>query len=673
MSSGGERSLRSGLYSYNAPAAQAGRKERFYVSMPVLNCFPVSSLSPEQCSELDAAAKRARISALTMVAAAKSGHPGGAFSGTEMFLSVYGVADLTPANCNSLDRDYVVVSHGHTSAGVYAALAEWGFFDAYEAMAHFRQCGSVFHGHIERDVPGIDWGTGCLGQGLSAGVGFALAQRARGHKGRVYVMMGDGGQTKGQLSEARRMAVKESMTNLVALIDFNGIQISGSADDVMPCNIKGTWEADGWEVVECDGHSFVELYAALRAAGTNGKPTLIMCRTVMGRDGKDMEGTAAYHGKAPAHDLYEKIVKDLGGDFKILERALKTRKTKPVFNGRDIPPAQIKLDLGSSFVYDEDGKTDNRGAFGHALADVGRLSCGRPDCTPMLVFDCDLASSVMTAEFARDCPKNFVQCGIQEHSAAVSCGAASIAGTVPVWADFGAFGIDETYNQQRLNDINKAASKTVLTHVGLDVGEDGKTHQCIDYIGLARNMFGWKLIVPADPNQTDRATRWMLADGSCVMLAVGRSKVDIVLAGNRPVFAGDYSFEYGKAVKVRSGGDGAVFALGYMTQYALKAAETLAADGVNVSVWSVSCPLEVDTEALKEACGTGAILTVEDHNAETGMGSIMALAMARNGLSAKFSTLGVTRYGDSGTADDVRAAMGLNADGIVSAFRKLKN
>lgn len=120
------------------------------MSLPHLHRFSVPSLSTEQTASLETAARLARINAVTMVAAANSGHPGGAFSSMEMFLTVYGVADLTPENCSGLDRDYVVVSHGHTSAGVYAALAAWGFFDAEEAVAHFRRCGSVFQGHVER-------------------------------------------------------------------------------------------------------------------------------------------------------------------------------------------------------------------------------------------------------------------------------------------------------------------------------------------------------------------------------------------------------------------------------------------------------------------------------------------------------------------------------------------
>ena len=132
-------------------------------------------MTPREKKTIDAM----RALAMDAVQAAKSGHPAGAFSSMEMYMSVFGVANLTPENCDSLDRDYVVISHGHTSAGAYAALAEWGFVERDEAMAHFRHCGSAFQGHVTREVPGVDWGTGNLGQGLSAGAGFALAQRAR--------------------------------------------------------------------------------------------------------------------------------------------------------------------------------------------------------------------------------------------------------------------------------------------------------------------------------------------------------------------------------------------------------------------------------------------------------------------------------------------------------------
>ena len=635
------------------------------MELPDIHKFPKEKLSQSDIEALEQSAKRARLTALTMINAAKSGHPGGAFSSMEMFMTVYGVADLTPQNCNDIKRDYVVISHGHTSAGVYGAIAEWGFVPVDEARAHFRQIGSIFQGHVEREVPGIDLGTGNLGQGLSAGVGFALAQRANGHNGRVYVVMGDGGQTKGQIAEARRMAVRHNLTGLVALIDWNDIQLSGKRLDIMPCDIKALWEADGWEAVETDGHSFGAIYEALKDAGRNGKPTVLLCKTIMGKDGLIMEGIADYHGKPVSNDDYAKIAEHLGESADTLTKALEKRKTKPTFTGRKIDfPSAPNIDTGTPFDYEGEKVSDNRGAFGKALADVGKLNYKKDGRTPILVFDCDLVPSVMTGKFRDACPENFIQCGIQEHSVATASGAASLAGVVSLWAEFGVFGIDEVYNQQRLNDINHAGNKTVLTHVGLDVGEDGKTHQCIDYVSLMRNMFGWKLVVPVDPNQTDRVTRWLLKTPGDICMAVGRSKVD-----GLKYYTGSYTFEYGKADKLREGKDGAIFALGYTAQIALKSAEILSTKGVEVSVYAVSCPLVPDMSAIAEAVKTGHVMTIEDHNVNTGMGAIMALESARKGIVLpKLQTLGVDHYGESGNSDAVRDEMGLSAEKVANSF-----
>lgn len=629
----------------------------------------VASLNSEQVKELRDAAVRARINAITMVQAANSGHPGGAFSGIEIFLSVYTFANLAPQNCNDLNRDNIIISHGHVSAGVYSVLAELGFFDAHEAVENFRKIGGTFEGHIVRDIPGIDWSTGNLGQGLSAGVGYALAQRARNYCGHVFVIMGDGAQTKGQLAESRRIAVKEGLNNITALADMNDIQICGDTQEIMPCNVKELWEADGWEVLECDGHSFYELFENLNRAVKSAKPVVILCRTLIGKDGGAMEGTAEYHGKATGEKIYYEIIDALGGDKNYLDEIMNIRKNTPAkYSGRKFGPITPSLEMGERFFYGPDVKTGNRNAFGKVLEQIGRLNYKKPGRTPILVFDCDLSPSVQTHKFAAACPDNFFQCGIQEHATATISGAASAGGVISLWADFGVFGIDEVYNQHRLNDINNAGNKLVLTHTGLDVGEDGATHQCIDYVGLMHNMYGWKLVVPADPNQTDCVTRWLLQTPGCICLAMGRSKTDSL-----EYFAdSNYKFEYGRAEKLRNGNDAAVFALGYMASTALKAAKELEHYGINISVYSVCCPLEPDMNAIREACKTGKILALEDHNVNTGMGAIMGLAMLREGLCAKFSMLGVSRYGASGPADDVRSAMGLDINGVVKAVRDMQ-
>jgi len=643
-------------------------------TLPTLRNFPVEKLSDSMVFSLESAAKQCRINAVTMVTLPNSGHPAGSLSSMEMYLSVYGVADITPENCSSFDRDYVAISHGHTSPGAYAALAEWGFFDPMDAVAHFRQCGSPFQGHVERDVPGIDWGSGNLGQGLAAGVGFALAQRARGNGKRTYVLMGDGGQTKGQSAEARRIASKEKLSNIVALVDWNRIQISGTLESVMPADIPALWKADSWIVLECDGHSFRELYSVLKEAAGNSRPTVILCRTVMGKNVSFMENTPEFHGKAPLEDLYIKAMNELGGDPSFLEEARRRRASAPLPKGRHITSSSCGLDIGSPRIYASDGKkTDNRSAFGSALADIGRLNYKKAGGTPLLVFDCDLASSVKTGEYAALCPEWFFQAGIQEHATATAAGAASTAGVAVLWADFGVFGLSETYNQQRLNDINRANIKTVLTHVGLDVGEDGPTHHAIDYAGLLRNTFGWKLAVPCDPNQTDRATRWAINEAGCVCLAMGRSKLDVLVnESGAPVFGEGYEFRYGKADLVQQGSDGAIFALGAMAGRALKAARLLKENrGLSLAVYAVSSPLIPDDEALRIAAATGRIMTCEDHCVASGMGSILASRMTELGLAARFKALGVHRYGDSGASEDLYAAMGLDPASLAGAFETL--
>jgi transketolase len=584
------------------------------------------------------------------------------------------VADLTPENCKDACHDRIVTSHGHTSPGVYSALAEWGFFNRDEVVPNFRRAGSPYQGHVERSVPGVDWGTGNLGQGLSAGVGFALADRTCGRKSRVFVVMGDGEQPKGQIAEARRIASREKLSSLTALIDYNHIQISGNIEDVMPVNIKGIWEADGWEVLRCDGHDYASLYGALKHASASGVPSVILCDTVMGRGVSFMEGIEDYHGKPATGDLLVKAIGELGGDPSEFER-LKALRSGSLPKEREIGYPSVSLDLGTPPVYTASDKKDNRGAFGAALADVAEKNFGVAGRTPIVAFDCDLASSVKLdgfAKFAKKCPERFIQAGIQEHTTATVAGAASTAGVVAVWADFGVFGIDEVYNQQRLNDLNKSQIKTVLTHVGLDVGEDGMTHQCVDYVSLVRNLFGGRIIVPADPNQTDRATRWMLGEPGGVFLAVGRAVLPVILREDgTPFFDGNYTYKYGEIDKIRSGSDATILAMGHMAGSALEAAKTLSEKGVSVQVLHTSSPLGMDADELIGLVSAGPLVTCEDHHADTGLGAIAALHFAKAGKPVKFRNIGVTRYGDSGNAREVISRMGLAPADIARAVESL--
>jgi len=638
-----------------------------------LEGFPEATLAPRLVEKLHDAARHCRIKAVTMTTVAGSGHPAGSLSSMEMCLLTYGVAKIGNETETAEDMDKVVVSHGHISPAVYSILVCYGLLPEDDVLAYFRKAGSPYQGHVVRQLPGVFWSTGNLGQGLAAGVGFALAKKARKEKGRVYVLMGDGEQVKGQVAEARRIARHHGLSNLTVLVDVNHIQISGRTENIMAADVKSLWEADGWKVSEIDGHDLVALYGALYDAGRSEAPQVLLCRTVMGKGVSFMEDLPDYHGKAPKDEDYVKAMKELGGDPKLLGKYRKKREESPLPAGEfTAKTPEVRLEGGTPRDYDAGELTDCRSAFGKALVDVGEANYGKKGKGPLLVFDCDLAGSVKVSEYAKKYPEWFYETGIQEHATATVAGAASIAGCTSLWADFGVFGISEVYNQQRLNDINDTNLKLALTHVGLDVGEDGKTHQCIDYIGLLRNLFSWKLLVPADPNQADRMTRYAVTEKGNICLAMGRSKVPVITTEEgKPFYAGEYRFSYGKADLLRNGGDLAIMTSGHMAFRAVTAWERLREEGISAKIYHVGCPLAIDDEALMDAAATGRIITYEDHNKESGLGCQVGSALAEKGVPARLLRMGVHRYGDSGKSSEVIERMGLSVDDLVHAVVNL--
>ncbi len=629
----------------------------------------MKKLTQADLQDIEAAAKQARCNILHMTTLAGSGHPGGSMSSIDILLTLYHMISHDPKNPQLPDRDRVVVSNGHISPGVYSALGAMGYFSVEDAITEFRLAGSIFEGHIERYVPGVEWTTGNLGQGLSAGCGFALAGLVNELDYRTFVLMGDGEQQKGQISEARRFAVKYKLHRLTAIVDYNQLQISGPIHKVMPQHIVAEWEASGWHVLQSDGHDLNQIHAALLEADEMDKPCMILAHTIMGKGVSFMENQAKYHGSTLKPDQLAEALKELKGDNK-LEYYQKLRQKKQ--NNSKAAPVNFAafkpaFNLGSPEIYISD--TDNRSAWGKAIADLAQRNPDNP--VPLAVFDCDLQVSVKTGDFAKVSPERFFQGGIMEHNTAVMAGAMSICGIQTFWADFGIFGIDEVYNQQRLNDINHANLKVVTTHVGIDVGEDGRTHQCIDYIGLARNLYNFRLLCPADPNQTDRIIRRISHESGNYLVAMGRSVLPIIRKENGEVFYGtDYSFEYGQADLLRHGDRAALIVTGTPAGRALKAVDRLREEGIFVQLWYVSSPLEIDESMLGEALKTGVITTVEDHNVHSGMGTILADRLAEMQAPCRLVKLGVRYYPISGSSEDVYKWAGLDTDSIVRMVKQ---
>ena len=630
--------------------------------------FDAEKLDKGSLKRLSDLSRLARGDILKMTTIANSGHPGGSMSSIDFYLVLYSYANIHPQSPSDPNRDRIVISHGHTSPGVYAALGRIGFFPIEAAIATFRKAGSPFEGHVEKGVPGVEWNTGNLGQGLSAGCGFALGSKVLEKGFHVFVTMGCGEQQKGQISEARRFAIKYDLHNLTVIIDYNLRQISGVTPEIMPQNISKNFESDGWRVLEIDGHQFQEIYSAFREATLSKHPTVIIARTTMGKGVSFMEGKEEFHGRSLTLEEYKKAIQELGIEDDLDgHRQIREKETLP-FAGRKYPMELPSIQTGNPRNYEKDQKLDNRSAFGNALVDIAKATAQENSPLPMAVFDCDLASSVKTAGFAKQFPNHFFQGGIQEHNTATIAGAISTLGLLSFFADFGVFGVDETYNQHRLNDINETSLKLICTHNGLDVGEDGKTHQCIDYVGVMQNLFGYKIILPADPNQTDRIIRYISKTHGNFLVAMGRSTNPILLDDKgTPLFGASYEFRYGHADLVREGKDAAILTTGGMVYRAIQACEKLRENGVEVQVFNISCLSDLDGEAILKAAETGVIITYEDHHIQTGLGSLVANFLAGQSSRIRFRKLGVTQYGSSGKPDDLYRMQGLDVEGLVQA------
>lgn len=593
---------------------------------------------------------------LKMTFVANSGHPGGSMSSIDLLLSLYSFAYVDPHDPWNEDRDRIVVSHGHISPGVYSTLAAYGFINRDEVIAGFRHPASIFEGHITRGIPGIEWTTGNLGQGLSAGVGFALAAKLKRKDYHVYVVMSDGESAKGQVQEARRTARKYNLDNLTVLVDYNDIQISGHAHDVMYVDIKAEFQAAGWKVIEIYGHDYEQILAALKIAKDDRYPTAIIAHTIIGKGVDFMEDKPDYHGKALSKEELEKALKQLGVENDV-DKYVQMRKNLPVKAHEKVKLVYSpNVNTGKVRVYDK--ATDNRSALGRAIADIALVNDN------VVAVDCDLKGSVKLDFLDKERPDRLIEIGVQEHNAAALAGAMSADGIVTFFADFGVFGVDETFNQHRLNAINNTNLKVVLTHCGIDVGEDGKTHHALNYIGAPLAWYGFKTIVPADPNQTDRVVRYIAREYGNFVVAVGRSKLEPIKKDDGTLFFDEnYDFEYGKMDILRDGNDGVIYTIGSTVPNVLKAHDILKSKGINFAVINVSCPYALDEEVLKRY--SNFVVTVEDHNVFNGLGTLIAQKLFEMRiLPRKFIKLGLSDFPVSGDSKLLFDIYGLSGEKI---------
>ena len=255
---------------------------------------------------------------VSMICKSKSGHPGGSLSAVEILTALYfDQMNIDPTNPKMEDRDRFVLSKGHAAPALYATLSERGYFDK-EELNHLRQIGSMLQGHPDmKKIPGVEMSTGSLGQGFSVACGMAMAAKLDNAPWNVYALLGDGEVQERIIWEAAMSAAHYKLDNMIAFLDYNGLQIDGDVESVMNINpIEDKFKTFGWNVITIDGHDFDQIFAALdMAKDTVDKPTMIIAKTIKGKGVSFMENQASWHGSAPSEEQLQQALSELGGAF----------------------------------------------------------------------------------------------------------------------------------------------------------------------------------------------------------------------------------------------------------------------------------------------------------------------------------------------------------------------
>lgn len=635
--------------------------------IPQLN----SPLEQSHIDFLQAFSKSCRYSILAMVNNAQSGHPGGSCSCIDYLSLLY-------TFIISQTGQPVIVSNGHVSPAVYGILAEMGYIPKQEVIETFRKIGSVYEGHVTRHVAGVWYGTGPLGIGISAASGMALSEKLRGTNNKVYGLLGDGEAQEGQVYEMMHFASKYKLDNFIAFVDFNAVQLTASLNEIMPIDLKATFEAAKWHVIEVDGHDYKAMWKALdEAHGVTGKPVVIIGHTIMGKgiallepDGRAHKST--WHGKSPKPEESEKALQTLeltDDEKKRIEDFLPLIAWKPAKPEFKTLLRNIAIDSGEPMMYTTEKETDCRSAYGTALLDLVKRNKN------IVALCADLRGSVKTDGVADNVPERHIEVGIAEQHMVSCAGGMSLDGLIPFASTFGAFMTSRAKDQARVNDINDTNVKMVATHCGLSVGEDGPTHQAIDDMGSFLGLFNTMVIEPADPNQTDRIIRYIASHYGNFYVRMGRHKFPIVTKPDgSPFYDKNYVYDYGKCDVVHEGKDITIAATGAMVYESLQALEMLKKTHpkLSVEVVAVSSIKKFDQTLFDSVKKTKKVITVEDHNVFSGLGCRLAGHLELNHVSPEvYKTIGVTGYQLSGTVHDLYRAAGIDAEAIAKACTEI--
>jgi transketolase len=593
-----------------------------------------------------------RVDSVRASAAAGSGHPTSSMSAADLIAVLLdGYLKLDFHAPDDPARDHLIFSKGHASPLYYSMLKAVGRISDDELLS-FRKLGSPIEGHPTPRAPVTDVATGSLGQGLPIAVGEALTgKRLDRLPYRVWALCGDSELAEGSVWEAFQHASYEGLDNLTVIVDVN--RLGQTRETMLGWDLKGyadRMRAFGCHAIEIDGHDVDAIDAAYRdALSVTGRPTVILARTKKGRGVKAVEDQPGKHGK-PLDDP-EEAIRELGGERSLTVEVAKPQRGEPhVFetDGGELP----RWDLGEEVA--------TRMAYGQTLAALGSI---RGD---VVALDGEVSNSTYSELFAEKHPDRYFEMFIAEQQMVAAAIGMQVRHWVPFASTFAAF-FSRAYDFIRMAAISHADIRLSGSHAGVSIGEDGPSQMALEDIAALRAVHGSTVLHPSDANQTARLVAQMADRPGISYIRTLRGKTEVRTPPDEDVRVGA-----SRTLRSSDGDDVTIVACGVTVPEAAQAAETLSADGVGVRVIDCYSIKPIDAATLSRAAAeTSAIVTVEDHWPEGGLGDAVLGALADAAERPPVVKLAVRDMPGSGKPAELMHAAGIDAEAIVEAVRRL--
>lgn len=605
----------------------------------------------EKAEVLKKIAKKLRIHTIKMTTKAGSGHPTTCLSMADLMACLFfDEMSFNPQNSEDWANDEFVLSKGHAAPVLWAAYAEAGIIPESKLMT-LREITSVLEGHPTPRMKWVKAATGSLGQGLSAGVGMALAMKLGKSPGRVFVLMGDAECAEGAVWEACNTAAYLNLDNLCAVMDINRLGQSGETmhgHDIEAYQRK--FRAFGWETISVDGHKIPQILKAFQKTRENKKPTVILAKTIKGKGVSFLEDKNGWHGKPLKKEDMERALGELG-----LMPSVDSKKYVHQ------PRKKKSLNLSKKNNFKRTLYRDNvatRRAYGNALLKLGKIN------DAVVALDGDVKNSTYAEDFFDAFPKRSVQSYIAEQNMVGMGLGLSAKGYIPFIATFSAF-LTRAHDQIRMAAYSFANIKFVGSHSGVSIGEDGPSQMGLEDLAMFRPIPGCVVLYPCDGYSTEACVEALAKHKGLSYLRTTRPATPLLYSEKEKFPIG------GSKVLRKSTQDKAVvIGAGIAVYEALKAYDELKAEGNSIRIIDAYSIQPIDKENIIKASEESGkkVVVVEDHFSGGGLGDAVAEALAGR---AQIIHLAIRELPRSGRPSELLKKYGIDVGHIKRAVKKL--